>query len=102
MKKDKQEDPMVFALTTETHLINKFPKDDEGNIINTEFNARTYTKKAHKAFLKGQNFFKYKGVTYVVPKMQKSKLESYLEGDLEDQITEESVESKLEKNKELW
>lgn len=101
MKKNKQEDPLVFALTTQTHLLKKIPEDNNGNIINSEFNAKTYTKKAYKAYLQGKSFFNYKGVTYVVPKMQKSKLDNYLEKDIQEDIPTDTI-SNEEKNINLW
>lgn len=90
------EDPTVFALTTETWRIKKHPTNEEGEVLNPDFNARTYAKKAHKAFLKGQNFFTYKGVTYHVPKMKRSNLDNYLENielDENDNIVSNSPES---------
>lgn len=75
----KQNDnPTVFALTTDTLSINKYPTDDDGNIINPRFNAKTFTKKAYKSYLKGLSFFRYKGSVYPVPKMKKDKLEESL------------------------
>jgi hypothetical protein len=76
----KQSDnPMVFALSTDTLSIKKYPTDDDGNIINSRFNAKTFTKKAYKSYLKGLSFFKYKGDWYPVPKMRKDKLQETLE-----------------------
>lgn len=84
-KVKNNEDPTVFALTTETWRIKKHPTNEEGEIINPDFNARTYAKKAHKAFLKGQNFFTYKGVVYPVPKMKRNALNEYLDSiDLDE------------------
>lgn len=76
--KTQNKDSLVFALSTNTLNIQKFPKDDDGNIINPRFNAKTFTKKAYKSYLKGLSFFKYKGETYPVPKAKKEVLEKAL------------------------
>lgn len=75
MKKVSNENPMVFAQTTETWKVSKFSYNEEGEIINPDFNNRTYLKKAHKAYLKGKMFFSYKGNAYPVPRMTKKQLE---------------------------
>lgn len=75
----KNDNPMVFALSTDTLSIKKYPTDDNGEIINRRFNAKTFTKKAYKSYLKGLTFFKYKGEMYPVPRMRKNKLEETLE-----------------------
>ena len=72
------DNPMVFALSTDTLSITKYPVDDDGNIINKSFNAKTFTKKAYKSYLKGLMFFKYKGQIYPVPRVRKNKLEETL------------------------
>ncbi len=78
MKKERNKDPMIFALSTDTLAIQKFSKNEDGEIINPDFNNKTYLKKAWKAHLKGNIYFKYKGQLYPVPMMQKSKLEKFI------------------------
>ncbi len=96
----RKNDPVVFALSTQTWLIKKHPVDEESNIIDPNFNARTYTKKAYKAFLQGKSYFTYKGTTYVVPKMQRSTLDKHLDSINLDEngnliVPEESIENKI-------
>lgn len=80
--------PKVFALSTMTHMIPKYHYDKDGNCINPDFNNRMYAKKAYKAYLKGQDHFKYKDNIYTVPKISKQALEEYL-----DSMTVEQLES---------
>ena len=58
--KNRNSPVMVFALTTDTTSIKKFPVDDNGKVINPRFNAKTFTKKAYKSYLKGKTYFTYK------------------------------------------
>jgi hypothetical protein len=71
--------PTVFALSTMTHLIPKYHKDENGDYIDPSFNNRMYAKKAYKAYLKGKSSFIYKDNIYMVPKISKQALEDYLE-----------------------
>jgi ribosomal protein S5 len=57
-----------FIGTKNTSKISKFDLDAEGNEV-TQFNKRTMAKKALKAFLKGETYYKYKGEQYVIPAM---------------------------------
>jgi hypothetical protein len=86
MKKERNsKSSTVFALSTLTHLIPKYHYDKDGNCINPDFNNRTYVKKAYKAYLKGQIYFRYKDNIYTVPKISKQALEDYLNSvSLED------------------
>lgn len=84
MKKVINDNPTIFAQTTETWKISKFSYDDEGNIINSEFNNRMYLKKAYKAYLKGKDFFKYKDQIYSVPKMKRKALENIINNTTEE------------------
>lgn len=84
MKKVINKDPTVFALSTDTLAIKKIPRDSEGNTINPDFNSKTYIKKAYKAYLKGLYFFKYKGYSYPVPRIKKSKLEEILNEEIKE------------------
>ena len=70
---------LVFGLSTDTLSIKKFPVDDDGEIINSNFNAKTYIKKAYKAYKKGSTYFSYKGQRYLVPKLAEDKLEDMLD-----------------------
>lgn len=93
MKKENKKDYSVFAQTTETWKVSKFGYNENGEPINSDFNNRTYLKKAYKAYLKGKIFFNYKGNTYPVPRMNKSDIEKLLSEDLletiDNQINEE-------------
>ena len=53
MKKERNKDPMIFALSTDTLAIQKFSKNDDGEIINPDFNNKTYLKKASAKTSKG-------------------------------------------------
>jgi len=89
MKKEEiSKSPTVFALSTLTHLIPKYHYDKDGSCINPDFNNRMYAKKAYKAYLKGQDHFKYKDNIYTVPKISKQALEDYL-----NSVTLEELES---------
>lgn len=84
--KNRNNPVMVFALTTDTMSIKKFPVDDNGKVINPRFNAKTFTKKAYKSYLKGKTYFTYKGESYVVPKLSKQQLEEFTVDDLVGKI----------------
>lgn len=71
-------DPYIFPLSTQTYRLDKHPVDDEGNIIREGFNARTYTNKAHKAFLAKKPHFNYKGNVYSTPRIKRSEHIKYL------------------------
>lgn len=85
MKKVINENPTIFAQTTETWKVSKYSYDEDGNIINPDFNNRSYLKKAYKSYLQGKNFFKYKGDIYTVPKMKKQQLENIINGINEEE-----------------
>jgi hypothetical protein len=78
MKKLVNDNPTIFAQTTETWKVAKFAYDEEGNIINPDFNNKTYLKKAYKSYLQGKDFFRYKENIYPVPKMKRKQLEDII------------------------
>lgn len=80
MKKVSNENPMIFAQTTETWKVSKFSYNEEGECINPDFNNKTYLKKAYKSYLKGKLFFTYKGNSYPVPRMKRKELEDIING----------------------
>lgn len=84
----KVEEKTIFALSTITHDLPKFHYDEDGKYINADFNNRMYVKKAYKAYLKGQKYFKYKDAIYTVPRISKQALDKYL-----DSVTLEELES---------
>jgi len=84
----KVEEKTIFALSTITHDLPKFHYDEDGKCINPDFNNRLYVKKAYKAYLKGQKYFKYKDDIYTVPRISKQALDKYL-----DSVTLEELES---------
>ena len=98
------ENPKVFALSTLTHTLEKTPRDDDGNIINPDFNAKMYVKKAYAAYNKGLDYFKYKGEVYVVPRFTKANkaealdmVEKYMLQEEEEVININNIE-----NKKAW
>lgn len=86
--KNRNSPVMVFALTTDTMSIKKFPVDDNGKVINPRFNAKTFIKKAYKSYLKGKTYFTYKGESYVVPKLSKERLEEIILNNIETESNE--------------
>jgi hypothetical protein len=83
-------DKTVYALSTMTHLIPKYHYKEDGSRVNEEFNNRSYAKKAYKAYLKGLDFFRYKGDLYTVPKINKQKMQEYLDSvSVEDLMNED-------------
>lgn len=42
MKKLVNDNPTIFAQTTETWKVAKYVYDDDGSVINPDFNNRTY------------------------------------------------------------
>lgn len=97
-KKVKQvnENQMQFALSTDTLAIKKYPTNKEGEVINKDFNAKTYTKKAYAAYLKGKDYFTYKGQVYIVPKMPKKQYNELLDNiSLEGEVTPKQIESEV-------
>jgi len=94
--KQSSENQMVFALSTDTLAIKKYPTNKEGEIINIHFNARTYTKKAYAAYLKGKDYFKYKDQVYIVPKMPRQQYNELLENiTLEGEVAAREVEKEV-------
>ena len=70
--KKNRESSTIFALSTDTKGVEKYSKDADGNIIDSNFNNKTFIKKAYKSYLKGKDMFMYKGQSYVVPKINKN------------------------------
>jgi len=87
MKKEISKNPSVFAQTTETWKVSKFSYNENGEIINPDFNNRSYLKKAYKSYLKGKVFFTYKGNIYPVPRMTKQEIQNLLTEDLLEEQT---------------
>lgn len=64
--KKKEENIKKLAVNTNTYKIQKFDKNEEGEII-SKYNKRTMAKKAEKAFKQGKRFYTYKGQQFAVP-----------------------------------
>ena len=99
-QENSSKSPVVFALSTLTHEIPKYHYDNEGNLINPDFNNRMYAKKAYKAYLKGQTHFIYKNNVYTVPKISKQALEDYLNSVSVEDLEKVDILQELENNKE--
>lgn len=94
--KEVNENQMKFALSTDTLAIKKYPTNKEGEIINKDFNAKTYTKKAYSAYLKGKDYFIYKGQVYIVPKMPRKQYNELLDNmSIEGEVNHKQIESEV-------
>lgn len=97
-QENNNKSPVIFALSTLTHKIPKYHYNDEGNLINPDFNNRMYVKKAFKAYLKGQTHFLYKNNVYTVPKISKQALEDYLNSVSLKDLEKVDILQELENN----
>jgi len=86
-KKLRTPNSRIFTLQKGNQILPKYHYSEEGEIINPEFNNRTFAKKAYKAYLKGQQNFRYKDNLYVVPALSNLEMMNYL-----DSINKETKE----------
>lgn len=66
MKKNREK-RFIFAANPNTLGMEIYNKDESGNIIDSDFNNKTFIKKAYKSYLKGKTHFNYKGINFAVP-----------------------------------